>query len=160
MHWSLVADGRDRDIAGGKKKDLPVDQPFKLLGDLDVQLDDTLIGLAFASILGSHRETTVFLRSVQNSKQLGFGIDHHDDAPCCLSSTTEPRDRFSATRRGRRQWRKARPERERAPVARSFGVAGAAGAPNIAATGERSMANFKSKNALDLHRYQASRNLS
>jgi hypothetical protein len=31
-----------------------------------------------------------------------------------------------APRRGRRQWRKATPERDRAPVARSFGVAGAA----------------------------------
>jgi hypothetical protein len=59
-------------ILRGAKKDLPIDQPFKLLGDLDVQLDDTLIGLALASILGSDRESAVFLRSVQNSKQLGL----------------------------------------------------------------------------------------
>jgi hypothetical protein len=45
-------------------------------------------------------------------------------------------------------------------VARSFGVAGAHGAPNIAAIGEALWANFKSKNSLDLHRYQASRNVS
>ena len=57
----LVLGGRD--MAGVEKKDLPVDQPFKLLSDLK--------GLALAAILSSDRETTVFLRSVQNSKQLG-----------------------------------------------------------------------------------------
>ena len=36
---------------GVEKKGLPVDQPFKLLSDLHIQLDDTLIGLALASIL-------------------------------------------------------------------------------------------------------------
>ena len=43
---------------GVEKKGLPVDQPFKLLSDLHIQLDDTLIGLALAAILGSHREAT------------------------------------------------------------------------------------------------------
>jgi len=46
---------------------------------------------------------------VENREQLGSGIDHHGDAPC-LSETTEPRDRFSATRR----WHKAAPEHDSA----------------------------------------------
>ena len=43
-------------------------------------------------ILGSDRETTVFLRSVQNSKQLGFGIDHFPSV--LFEGTTELHDRF------------------------------------------------------------------
>jgi len=46
-----------------------------------------------AAVLGSHREAPVFLRLVENRKQLGSGIDHHGRcSPCSLSRTTEPRD--------------------------------------------------------------------
>src|SRR5450631_3947849 len=71
----------------------PVDQRLKLLSYLHVQLHDTHVALTLAAILGSHREATVFLRLVENGKQLGFGIDHHGDAlRALMSETTEPHD--------------------------------------------------------------------
>jgi hypothetical protein len=53
----------------------PVDQRFKLLSYLHVQLHDTHVALTLAAILGSDREATVFLRVVENREQLGSGID-------------------------------------------------------------------------------------
>jgi hypothetical protein len=75
---------------------LPVDQSLKLLGDLDVQLDDTLVCLALATILGSDREGTVTLGVVENREQLGAGIDH--GALHGLTKTTERVICFTGTR--------------------------------------------------------------
>src|SRR3984893_11817846 len=58
----------------------PIDQRLKLLSYLHVQLHDTHVGLTLAAVLGSDREAPVFLRLVENRKQLGSGIDHHGDA--------------------------------------------------------------------------------
>src|SRR3984893_1886057 len=71
----------------------PIDQRLKLLSYLHVQLHDTNVGLTLAAVLGSDREAPVFLRLVENGKQLGFGIDHHGDAlRALMPETTEPHD--------------------------------------------------------------------
>jgi hypothetical protein len=99
-------------------------QRLKLLGDLHVQLDNTFIGLALAAILGSDREPTEILGRGREPR--AALLWDRSSWRCSVFSvkTTEPRDRFSTTRRGRRR-RKATPDRDRAPAARSFGVAGA-----------------------------------
>src|SRR6266849_10585453 len=71
--------GRWRPVAAGDA--LSLDQRLKLLRDLYVQLCNTFVERALATILGAGRQINVFLRAAESCDQLGLGIDHHQDTP-------------------------------------------------------------------------------